>query len=100
MTVPGSSPPLDPACCDPGAIIRDGLSADGPRPAARELLLCWLLRLSVRIDAADAARVLIRAYADLPRRSPAARELDRLLRETARWPRRRLARLGRPDTVH
>ncbi len=100
MDVPGKTTGLDLACCDPGSLIREGLLAEDARLAARDLLLCWLLRLSARIDAADAARVLIRAYADLPRRSANARELDRLLRETANWPRGRLARLDRAASLH
>ncbi len=99
MTASRDTVPLDLSRCDPGAMIRDALLAEDQRLAARDLLLCWLLRLSVRIDAADAARFLIHAYATLPRRSAAARELDRLLQETAAWPRRRLARLGRPTVV-
>ncbi len=100
MLVHRDSVPLDLARCDPGALIRDGLTADRSRLDARDLLLCWLLRLAPGVDAADAARVLVHAYATLPRRSPAAAELFLLLRETARWPRQRLARLRRPRPVH
>ncbi len=100
MLIHRDSVPLDLGRCDPGAVIRDGLTADPSRLDARDLLLCWLLRLGPGIDAADAARVLIRAYAGLPRRSPVAAELFLLLRETAEWPRQRLARLRRPRPVH
>ncbi len=89
--LPSSSPCLE--RCDPGAMLRAWLAKRCAEPAPRDLLLCWILRLSRGIDPADAARVLVSRLPEWRDRNPGSRELRQLLHETACWPRRRVAAL-------
>ncbi|MEO1017326.1 MAG: hypothetical protein AAFY56_06490 [Pseudomonadota bacterium] len=80
--------------CDPDAVLRSALN----RVSAAEvhtIFMAWLLRLPVDVDAAAAASLVLHSV----ERSKSSTPLGRLLEETARFPRERLARLGRSDSV-
>jgi hypothetical protein len=72
---------------DPKALIRQTLEMGDEFPGpAPDILLSWMLSLSVGIDAATAARTLVERYAEAmaaPVSHPAAIRLREMLRETA-----------------